>query len=183
MEEIWKPIKDYEGLYQVSNLGNVRSLDRKTKNRNLKGKIKKFDKTKFGYLRVELNNNGKKKKYLVHRLVAQTFLDNPNNYPCINHKDENKINNKTDNLEWCTYLYNNLYNNKEKRNYKKICQYNKNGKLINIFESINEASKKTNIKRYGISNCLNKRLKTSGGYIWKYYEINKKEEKKEEEAK
>ena len=63
MKEIFKDIKGYEGLYQVSNLGNIRSLDRKIKNRNLKGKIKKLDKTKFGYLRVELNNNGKKKKY------------------------------------------------------------------------------------------------------------------------
>lgn len=183
MEEIWKPIKDYEGLYQVSNLGNVRSLDRKIKNRNLKEKIKKFDETKFGYLRVELNNNGKKKKYLVHRLVAQTFLDNPNNYPCINHKDENKNNNIVSNLEWCDYLYNNLYNNKHKKNWVKVKQLDKNNNIINIFESITEASKKTNIIQCEISNCLHNRQKTAGGYYWQYYEINKEEEKKVEEEK
>lgn len=178
MEEIWKPIKDYEGLYQVSNLGNVKSLDRKIKNKNLKEKIKKFDKTKFGYLRVELNNNGKKKKYLVHRLVAQTFLDNPNNYPCINHKDENKNNNIVSNLEWCDYLYNNLYNNKNKKNWVKVKQLDKNNNIINIFESITEASKKTNIIQCEISNCLHNRQKTAGGYYWQYYEINKKGEEK-----
>lgn len=181
MEEIWKPIKDYEGLYQVSNLGNVRSLNRKIKNRNLKEKIKKFDKTKFGYLRVELNNNGKKKKYLVHRLVAQTFLDNPNNYPCINHKDENKNNNIVINLEWCDYLYNNLYNNKHKKNWVKVKQLDKNNNIINIFESITEATKKTNIIQCEISNCLHNRQKTAGGYYWQYYEI--KEGKKEGEDK
>lgn len=183
MEEIWKPIKDYEGLYQVSNLGNVRSLNRKIKNRNLKEKIKKFDKTKFGYLRVELNNNGKKKKYLVHRLVAQTFLDNPNNYPCINHKDENKNNNIVSNLEWCDYLYNNLYNNKHKKSWVKVKQLDKNNNIINIFVSITEASKKTNIIQCEISNCLHNRQKTAGGYYWQYYEINKEEEKKVEEEK
>lgn len=181
MEEIWKPIKDYEGLYQVSNLGNVRSLNRKIKNRNLKEKIKKFDKTKFGYLRVELNNNGKKKKYLVHRLVAQTFLDNPNNYPCVNHKDENKNNNIVSNLEWCDYLYNNLYNNKHKKNWVKVKQLDKNNNIINIFESITEASKKTNIIQCKISNCLHNRQKTAGGYYWQYYEIEKEEKKVEED--
>ena len=183
MKEIFKDIKGYEGLYQVSNLGNIRSLDRKIKNRNLKGKIKKLDKTKFGYLKVELNNNGKKKKYSVHRLVAQTFLDNPNNYPCINHKDENKNNNIVSNLEWCDYLYNNLYNNKHKKNWVKVKQLDKNNNIINIFESITEASKKTNIIQCEISNCLHNRQKTAGGYYWQYYEINKEEEKKVEEDK
>ena len=186
MKEIWKDIEGYEGLYQVSNYGNIKSLSRVVKNaygiHRTEEKILKPQMKKKGYFQIQLSKDGKQKHYQVHRLVALAFVPNINNYPCINHKDENKINNKADNLEWCTYLYNNLYNNKEKRNYKKICQYNKNEKLINIFESINEASKKTNIKRYGISNCLNKRLKTSGGYIWKYYEI-KKEEKKDEEEK
>ena len=102
MKEIWKDIKDYEGLYQVSNLGNVKSL--KT-NKNLY-----YSKSK-NYLRVSLNKNGIRKGYSIHRLVAQAFIPNPNNYPCVNHKDCNGNNNKVNNLEWCTYKQNNSYKN------------------------------------------------------------------------
>lgn len=169
MQEIWKPIKDYEGIYEVSNLGRIKTLSRTINGRKMPEKIKKLDKAKQGYLRIELSKNKINKKYSVHRLVAQTFIDNANNYPCINHKDENKMNNNVDNLEWCTHLYNNLYNNKHKRNCKKIKQLDENYNIINIFESINEASKETNIIRTEISNCLNKRQKTAGGYHWQYY--------------
>ena len=169
MQEIWKPIKDYEGIYEVSNLGRIKTLSRTINGRKMPEKIKKLDKTKQGYLRIELSKNKINKKYSVHRLVAQTFIDNANNYPCINHKDENKMNNNVDNLEWCTHLYNNLYNNKHKRNCKKIKQLDENYNIINIFESINEASEETNIIRTEISNCLNKRQKTAGGYHWQYY--------------
>lgn len=102
MKEIWKNIKDYEGLYQVSNLGNVKSL--KT------NKCLYYSKSK-NYLRVGLNKNGIRRGYSIHRLVAQTFIPNPDNLPCINHKDCNGHNNKVDNLEWCTYKYNNSYKN------------------------------------------------------------------------
>ncbi len=100
--EIWKDIKDYEGLYKISNLGNVKSL--KT-NKNLY-----YSKSR-NYLRVSLNKNGIRKGYSIHRLVAQTFIPNPNNYPCVNHKDCNGNNNKVNNLEWCTYKQNNSYKN------------------------------------------------------------------------
>ena len=103
MEEIWKPIKGYESLYEVSNLGRVKSL------KWGKERILRTDKSNNGYLRVVLCKDGKKKKYLVHRLVCESFLPNSNNLPEVNHKDENKTNNKVDNLEWCDRTYNNRY--------------------------------------------------------------------------
>lgn len=180
MKEIWKAIKGYEGIYEVSNLGRIKTLSRYIRNRKMPEKIKKLDKGKYGYLRVELSNNKINKKYLVHRLVAETFIPNPNNLPCINHKDENKSNNIVNNLEWCDYLYNNLYNDKHKKNWVKVKQLDKNHNIINIFESVTEASKITNILQCKISNCLNNRQKTAGGYHWEYYELDKEEKKDEE---
>ena len=185
MKEIWKDIKDYEGLYQVSNLGRVKHLEFTRLNpltggiSIIKEKILKQNLTSFGYLSVALYKNEKKKWYFVHRLVANAFIPNPDDLPIINHKDENKVNNCADNLEWCDYLYNNLYNNKHKKSWVKVKQLDKNNNIINIFESITEASKKTNIIQCEISNCLHNRQKTAGGYYWQYY----KEEKKDEEDK
>lgn len=107
MKEIWKPISGYENLYNISNLGNVFSIK---SNRNIKP-IKNYK----GYLMVGLCKNKKRKNYLVHRLVAGAFIDNPNNLPEINHKDENPSNNVVFNLEWCTHKYNMNYNNLGKR--------------------------------------------------------------------
>ena len=109
MQEIWKDIKGYEGLYQISNLGNVKSIryfnhaNNKAYTRN---RLLKTSKTEKGYLRVELYKKGKGKKIRVHRLVAETFLPNLYNFKEINHKDGNKQNNCVDNLEWCTHSYN-----------------------------------------------------------------------------
>ena len=122
MREVWKDIKNYEKLYQVSNLGRVKSLSRfhytgRGKNNGYvtKEKILKQDISNDYYYQVSLCKNGKKKKVYVHRLVAGTFLKNINNYPCVNHKDENKLNNCVDNLEFCTHYYNNNYGTKKKR--------------------------------------------------------------------
>lgn len=106
MQEVWKDIDGYEGKYQVSNLGRVKSLNY---NRTGEEKLLKPLENKCGYVRVVLYKDRRAKNYLIHRLVAETFIPNPNNYPIINHKDENKQNNKVKNLEWCTYEYNNTY--------------------------------------------------------------------------
>lgn len=125
MEE-WKDIKWYEGLYQVSNLGRVKSLPKDvfvsnptfTGYRHTKEKILKPSKNGAGYQVVILCNNNKKYQVYVHRLVAQAFIPNPNNLPEVNHKDENPLNNIVDNLEWCTHKYNGNYGtvNMRKRN-------------------------------------------------------------------
>lgn len=107
MKEIWKDIKGYEGLYQVSNTGKVKILS--------KNIIKKTTKVPKGYLRVGLTKNGKTKYFYPHRLVAQAFIPNLQNKPCVNHKDRNVKNNNVDNLEWCTYKENNNYENCQKR--------------------------------------------------------------------
>ena len=138
MIELWKDIKNYEGLYQVSNLGNVKSVDRYVyagdnsnhkyqhiKERNLK--LSGGDK----YIQVILCKNGKIKAFLVHRLVAEAFIPNPDNLPCINHKDENPKNNQVENLEWCTYKYNNEYNGRINKCKHKISQTLK-GKPRNV---------------------------------------------------
>ena len=104
--EIWKDIKGFEGKYQVSNLGNVRSL--RFRNQNFSKDLAQKINNK-GYKVVNLTDNSKNKPAFVHRLVAMAFVDNPNNYPIVNHKDENPQNNHADNLEWCTYSYNRIY--------------------------------------------------------------------------
>lgn len=117
--EEWKDIKGYEGLYQVSNLGRVKSLKRRVdikgnRYRNTKDIIR-GQKVSRGYLVINLAKDGKKHFYSVHRLVAQAFISNPNNYPCINHKDETRTNNTVNNLEWCTAKYNNAYGSHQER--------------------------------------------------------------------
>lgn len=116
MNEIWKDILDYEGLYQVSSMGRVKSLERYSYKGNrsvqrLKTRILKAGIRKDGYLTVVLRKDGKSTSYLVHRLVASAFICNPNGFNVVNHKDENKQNNDVRNLEWCNSLYNNTYNN------------------------------------------------------------------------
>ena len=118
IEEIWRPIEGYEGLYEVSNTGRVRSVDRYVKTcygsyRLYKGKVLSPGKDKNGYLKVVLNCNGKCKTINVHRLTAQAFIPNPDNLPMVNHKDEDKSNNNVDNLEWCTAKYNNTYGTRQ----------------------------------------------------------------------
>ena len=110
MEE-WRDIKGYEGLYQVSSIGNVRS----TKRAGTQGKYIKPRIDNDGYNCVRLSKNGVMKNHFVHRLVAIAFIENENAYPCVNHKDENKSNNVVSNLEWCSVAYNNTYNDIHKR--------------------------------------------------------------------
>lgn len=162
MQEIWKDIKGYEGLYQVSNLGKVKSL---RKNRMLT-----IQKNRGGYNYITLSFKGYSKIMTIHRLVAQAFVPNPNNYAYINHKDENKENNMWTNLEWCTHKYNCNYGTRNERKAKKkmisINQYDLNGNFIKKWNSIKEANIKYN--NYHISQCCSGKRKTAGGYIWKY---------------
>lgn len=115
--EIWKDIEGYEGLYQVSNMGNVKSLNYK---RSGKERLLKPRKNKLGYMFVGLYKDNKPKNFRVHRLVAMTFLENPNNLSCVNHKDENPSNNHVDNLEFCTHEYNMNYGTIKERKSKKM---------------------------------------------------------------
>lgn len=180
MEEIWKPIKNYENLYSISNLGRVRSKDRQRLGvggsiRNCKGKILKANPNQSGHLLVNLyDEEGKSKKALVHRLVAEAFISNPENLPCVNHIDENKLNNCVDNLEWCTITYNNTYSHLEENLYKKtdnypiaVIQYSLSGEEINRYISYSQAEKGTGIDHGGISACCRGKQKTAGGFIWK----------------
>lgn len=114
--EAWKDIKGYEGLYQISNIGRVKSLSRIDSRGNKRNeKILKISKNNSGYYFVGLCKNGKVKQYLIHRLVAEAFVRNPYNYSEVNHKDEDKQNNIADNLEWCTHEYNCKYGTRNKR--------------------------------------------------------------------
>ena len=180
MKEIWKTILGYEGLYEVSNLGNIRRI-KFINNKTQINKIKKLKLNKTGkYISVILCKNGKVKGHYVHRLVAEAFIPNPNNLPQINHKDENKLNNKVDNLEWCNSFYNMNYGNvkdkisnshKGKENLKlrkPVLQYDTNMNFIKEYNGICEAQKQTGISKDAIIKCCKNIIKTGKGYIWKY---------------
>ena len=185
MQEIWKDVEGYEGFYQVSNLGRVRSLDRQIYNKGNKGsnKFSKYKgrvlsqgKKKKGYLSVSLTKNCKSKSFPVHRLVAKAFIPNPNNLLQINHKDEDKANNKVENLEWCDNKYNVNYGSwREKQSKahtnskwtsKMVRQFDKNGNFIKVYPSIAEAKRQTQICH--ISSVATGKRKTAGGYIWRF---------------
>lgn len=173
LEEIWKDIKDYEGLYQISNLGRVKSLDRIISCKNGTTKFCKgtlLHIFKNDYLFVRLCENSLCKTKYIHKLVAQAFIPNPNNLPEVNHKDENKLNNNIDNLEWCTIAYNNTYGTRTQRTRKRVYQLDLNKNIIKLWDGIRIASQELNIPCQQISQCCNgtKYRKTAGGYIWKY---------------
>ena len=172
MEE-WKDIKGYEGLYQISNEGRVRSL-KFGKNRILKNRHC------LGYWEVVLYKNGIGKPKRIHRLVAEAFIPNPQNLPCVNHKDENRSNCVAENLEWCDYKYNSNYGTRNERNRKQLTnrkdlskqvyQYTLNGELVKKWESIREAER-NGFRQNCVSLCCNGKLKTHNGYKWSYKPI------------
>lgn len=163
MNEIWKDVRGFEGLYQVSNLGNIKSSYTK--------KIRKPGNNGTGYYYVNLRKNNKSFNHYVHRLVAEAFLDNPNGYSCVNHKDENPSNNCIDNLEWCSYEYNNNYGNHRKNlsksGSKAIIQW-KNGTKIREWESAKVAGLALGIQNQNIAKVLKGLRNTAGGYGWTY---------------
>lgn len=168
MERKWKPIPKFEGWYEVSNFGEVRSVDRevnyKTSGKSFrKGVILKPKISKHGYKEVILVMNGKRFCYRVHKLVALTFIPNPFNFPCINHINENKLDNRVENLEWCSVQYNTLYSMPTII----IGQYDLSGNLIATFNHYTEAGNNVGGNKHGVFKCCNNKLKTYKGYVWK----------------
>lgn len=178
MEEVWKDIQGYEGLYQVSNQGRVRSLDRMEEcngiTRKRKGRLMAQRFNKYGYLIVGLRNGTSQKTFTVHRLVAKTFIPNDRNYTEVNHIDENKQNNNVLNLEWCNNQYNIKYGTgierRAEKKRKRVIQCNLDGEELMEFSSITEAAKSINKGTSVISACCKGIRKTAYGYVWKYKE-------------
>jgi hypothetical protein len=168
--EMWRDVVGYEGLYEVSDAGSIRNAHTK--------KIKKPYINRCGYKKVQLRKNGSSKNHYIHRLVALSFICNPDNLKEINHKDENKLNNNADNLEWCTRSYNVNYGLRiEKfrlsmRNNpsvsKEIKAYDENGLEIFSFPSASEAGRVTGIPATTIRSCAIGNLKRAGGLVWRY---------------
>lgn len=176
MREIWKSIKEFEGLYSVSNLGNIKHDKTDAKggigNYAKQEHLLKQRKNNKGYMVVELYKENKRRQLLVHRIVASTFLENPHKYKVVNHKDENPLNNSVDNLEWCSQKYNMNYGTVPyrigKANSKRVEQYDKYGNKLNTFSSTMEAQRLTGVRNSLISEVACNKRKTAGGYIWKY---------------
>ena len=182
--EIWKDIENYKGFYQVSNLGRVKSVERDkflpngTFHSHLKEKILVPGLNNKGYSYVNLFKNGKRKSMLVHRLVALAFIENPENKPMINHKDENPQNNCVNNLEWCTASYNVNYGTRNvrmiqnRRNYK--LGNNPSAKAVfcvelnKTFDCAKRAEEELGIWGSAICNVCKGKLKTTGGFHWRY---------------
>lgn len=166
MKEKWEKIEGFDN-YLISNYGNVKSIKN---NIILKKSI-----NKYGYIVYCLRKKNKGFVLYAHRLVAKTFISNPNNLPQVNHKDENKLNNRVDNLEWCTNIYNSNYGTRGKRIAKKLSialkkpiKQIKNNKVIKIWDSAKDVEEKTNIKRSNICKCLKGFRKSAGGFNWEY---------------
>jgi hypothetical protein len=162
MEEIWKDIAGYEGVYKVSNYGNVYSFK---SNKNLSHSY-----NTYGYAHVGLVKNGKHKVVMVHRLLAIAFIPNPNNLPVINHKDGNKLNNSIDNLEWCTRAYNNRHARENGLHrgggLKKPIVAIIGNEIVKEYSSGVEASK-DGYNPSSISSCINGKSKAHKGFIWR----------------
>lgn len=181
MEEIWKDVAGYEGLYQVSNLGRVKSFGRYVRNRFglvwRPGRVLKGGKDNKGYLTVVLCDDKKRHTFKIHKLVARTFVQNLDRKPQVNHIDGNKQNNRVNNLEWCSQSENMAHaweTGLQKRTHKKndarsikIAQYTIDMRQVNVFPSMMEAERQTGINNASISRAVRLGGK-AGGYVWKY---------------
>ena len=149
--------------YEVSNLGRVRNIK--------SGRILKPFPNRGGYLRHKLYGYDKKKNLPLHRIIATAFIDNPEEKPCVNHIDENKLNNDLSNLEWCTVRENAIHGTRTKMIAEKcsieVIQLDLNYNILNVFKSMTQAEQETGISVGSISNCCNGRSKSAGGYKWR----------------
>ena len=165
MDEIWKDKKDYEGHYQVSNFGRVKSI------KFGKEIILKLRTDKDGYFKVDLSKNNKLKTFTVHRLVAEAFIPNPYNLPCINHKDECKTNNNVNNLEWCNSKYNINFGTRNEKASKKlskpVLQYTLEGEFVKEWSSTMECGR-NGYNQGNVAACCRGERKTHRGFIWRY---------------
>lgn len=186
-EEIWKDIKGYEGLYQISNFGRVKSLERLTKrngrNYLIKEKLLSLHPDKDGYMLVNLNNLSKSYPYKVHRLVCEAFIANPENKPCVDHINTIKDDNRVENLRWCTHKEN--CNNpishqklvdasiprysKDNPNAKAVIQFTTSGKVVRKWDTMKDAADNLGINYTNISKCCRGIRKQFNGSVWKYY--------------
>ena len=160
--ETFVKIEGFEN-YEVSNLGKVRNIK--------SGIMLKPKLTEYGYLRHGLYKNNKQKYLFLHRIIATAFIDNPEGKPCVNHIDENKLNNNLSNLEWCSVRENNVHGTRMKRIaeklFKKVIQLDLNDNVLNEFESIKQAGQETGTNAGDISSCCSGKLKSAGGYKWR----------------
>lgn len=172
---LWRTIAGYEGYYEVSTDGQVRSLNRTVRSRSgrtkrLKGQQMKLTYSKSsGYMVVNLRKFGASEVIPVHILVATMFLPNPYDYPMVNHKDGNKTNNHVENLEWATYSHNNIHaleNNLRKPRGIPVMQCTLDGYLIEVYDSVFQAARETDISAGSISQCINHHTYTAGGFVW-----------------
>lgn len=171
MKEIWKDVQNFEGLYQVSNLGRIKSFRKSTKYGCQSEYILKPSIANNGYAQVTLYDNTARHKFLVHRLVAFAFIPNPDNLPQINHKDENRLNNCVSNLEWCTAEYNNAYGTARLRavdtRSKAVEQLSFDGNVLAVYRSARIASQILDIRKGTLVNAINAHTQCQG-YFWRY---------------
>lgn len=177
MKVIWKDIRGYKGIYQVSNDGRVRTVEHITNGRHVKPKELKVTILKCNrYARVRLYKQGKYRDYMVHRLVANEFVPNPDNKPQVNHIDGNRGNNNANNLEWCTQAENNrhaidigLQNPSVMltATRKKVLQLTLDGQVVREWRSMSEAARENRLEVSNISHCCKGRIKSTGGYRWR----------------
>ena len=175
LDEVWKDVDGYQGHYQVSNLGRVRSLTRTIKGRwglqIEQGQIMS-PVERNGYLRVCLKKDGKGRNFPIHRLVAIAFIQNPNNLPEVNHINENKKDNRLCNLEWCDRKHNCKYGTRTERLSKKlskeVLQLTMAGEVVAKFKSAKDVQRKLGYSSSYICECCNGKHKSLHGYKWRY---------------
>lgn len=171
--EVWKAIDGYTGLYEVSNLGRVRSVDRTVDkdgvNKRIKGKVLRGYISNKGYPCVDLYKASTRKKFLVHRIVAAAFVPNPDGLEIVNHIDENPLNPAAGNLEWCSCSYNNTFGKMAHitRNRKRVKQY-LNGRLIGEFESQSDAARYLGVTSSSRISESCRSGKPAYGYDWRF---------------